>query len=282
MGPALPQSHCTITITNRVSMDSICLWGEGAMQGVWLHSFQRNRAMRNANWLIYCTNYVEETAFDLLPLHITWLSVGRTGAAASPSSTKTRKKESVTRISSKDWGLWNLISLKFQGALSNLFELSITLAGAIFVSTGARGSSRKEDLRPPSSSNTSTQLDSGSCSTRSQADRIRGCGSVSLRHENLMCDVMSWTLTSPIQRVAVIHIKSVGQTALINKGEAVSTFSPQPNTHTHTHTHNTTLTQINQRTAVLIRNTRLCLIAAVVMLKMSGLEKMKHTSRIPP
>lgn len=98
---------------------------------------------------------------------------------------------------------------KFQGVLSNLFELSIMLAGAIFVSSGARGSSRKEDLRPPSSSDTSTQLHSGSCSTRPQADRIRGCGSVIPWHKNIMCDIMLWTSTSPIQRVAVIHLKSV-------------------------------------------------------------------------
>lgn len=26
-------------------MDSICLWAEGAMQGVWLHSLQKNRAI---------------------------------------------------------------------------------------------------------------------------------------------------------------------------------------------------------------------------------------------
>lgn len=83
------------------------------------------------------------------------------------------------------------------------------LAGAIFVSSGARGSSRKEDLRPPSSSDTSTQLHSGSCSTRPQADRIRGCGSVIPWHKNIMCDIMLWTSTSPTQRVAVIHQKSV-------------------------------------------------------------------------
>lgn len=83
------------------------------------------------------------------------------------------------------------------------------LAGAIFVSSGARGSSRKEDLRPPSSSDTSTQLHSGSCSTRPQADRIKGCGSVIPWHKNVMCDVILWTSTSPIQRVAVIHLKSV-------------------------------------------------------------------------
>lgn len=45
IGPVLPQPHRTITITNWVSMVSICLCAEEEVLGEWLHALQKNRAI---------------------------------------------------------------------------------------------------------------------------------------------------------------------------------------------------------------------------------------------